>query len=189
LAYDVAQRTRELGLRLALGATSANLRAMVLKQIGLMALVGGVIGLATAISLGRAAEALLFGVTGYDPLVLIAATTVRSAVVLCASYLPARRASTIAPMEALRYEKLMAPWAPRQRRRISGPFSLLVWSMKAYVDWPSWPRATRPPRAFKRDYGAEAPPIRPLGLGNHGLSDVVVLGGRHFDSAEMQQLD
>lgn len=104
LAYNVAQRTRELGLRQALGAEPASLRALVLKQVGLMAVIGIVVGSVAAVGLGRAAEALLFGLSGYDPLVLAAAVGVLTAVVLAASYVPARRASSIAPMEALRYE-------------------------------------------------------------------------------------
>jgi len=104
LAYNVVQRTRELGLRLALGAAPAQVQRMVLKQVGVMAVIGGALGLAAAIGLGRAVETLLFGVSGYDPLVLIAAVAVLSTVVLAAGYLPARRASTVAPMEALRYD-------------------------------------------------------------------------------------
>jgi len=104
LAYNVAQRTREFGLRLALGAGPNELRAMVLRQVGLMALIGGALGVAAAIIFGRAAESLLFGLSGHDTLVLAAAVTALSAVVLIAGYLPARRASNIGPMEALRYE-------------------------------------------------------------------------------------
>lgn len=104
LAYNVAQRTRELGLRLALGARPAHLRAMVLKQVAAMALVGGAVGVAAALALGRATEALLYGLSGYDPLVLGAATAVLAVVVLVAAYLPAQRASSTAPIEALRYE-------------------------------------------------------------------------------------
>jgi predicted permease len=104
MAYSVATRTRELGLRLALGAEPGDLRAMVLKQVGWMALIGLGVGLAAAIGFGRAAEALLYGLSGHDPLVLVVATAVLAAVVLGASYWPARRASSIAPMEALRYE-------------------------------------------------------------------------------------
>jgi ABC-type antimicrobial peptide transport system permease subunit len=104
LAYNVAQRTRELGLRLALGAEPTSLRALVLKQVGAMAVMGVALGLATAVGLGRIAEALLVGLSGHDPVVLIAAVVAIGLVVLAAGYAPARRASSITPMEALRYE-------------------------------------------------------------------------------------
>jgi putative ABC transport system permease protein len=104
LAYNVVTRTRELGLRLALGAAPAEVKRMVLKQVAMKAVIGGGLGLVAAIALGRASEALLFGISGSDPLVLIAAVAVLSTVVLVAGYLPARRASKVAPMEALRYD-------------------------------------------------------------------------------------
>ncbi|HET6630159.1 MAG TPA: ABC transporter permease [Woeseiaceae bacterium] len=104
LAYSVAQRTRELGVRQALGATPGRLQAMVLRQVGWMALIGGAAGLVFAVMLGRAAEAVLFGLAGYDPAVLGAAMAVLGAVVLAAGYLPARRASSVDPMQALHYE-------------------------------------------------------------------------------------
>jgi ABC-type antimicrobial peptide transport system permease subunit len=99
LAYNVTQRTHELGLRLALGAAPVKLRAMVLRQVGAMALLGGAIGLVAALVLGRIAETLLFGLSGWNPAVIAAA-----AVVFAGSWLPARRASSIAPMQALRHE-------------------------------------------------------------------------------------
>jgi predicted permease len=104
LAYNVTQRTRELGLRLALGAEPKRLRALVLKQVGVMGLIGAGVGLVAALALGRVAEAMLFGLSGRDPLVLVAAAAVLAAVVLAGAWLPARRASRIAPTEALRYE-------------------------------------------------------------------------------------
>jgi predicted permease len=104
LAYTVAQRTREFGLRMALGADGGRVRGMVLRQVGVMALVGGLVGLAVAIGVGRAAESLLFEITGYDPQVLAASTVVLAVVTLAAGYLPAWRASRIDPMKALRYE-------------------------------------------------------------------------------------
>lgn len=104
LAYSVAQRTRELGVRQALGATPGRLLGMVMRQVGWMALIGGAAGLVLALLLGRAAEVVLFGLSGYDPVVLAAAVVVLGAVVLAAGYLPARRASSVDPMQALRYE-------------------------------------------------------------------------------------
>ena len=104
LAYNVAQRTRELGLRLALGAAPRNLRSMVLKQVGCMTTIGVALGVVAAAALGRVAQTLLYGLSGFDLPVVIAAAAVLSMVVLAAAYLPARRASSITPMEALRYE-------------------------------------------------------------------------------------
>jgi putative ABC transport system permease protein len=104
LSYNIAGRTRELGLRLALGSSPRGLRALVLKQVGWIAIGGGAVGVVAALGLGRLAGALLFGLSGYDPVVLGGALAVIALVVLGASYLPARRASRVAPMEALRYE-------------------------------------------------------------------------------------
>jgi predicted permease len=104
LSYSVTQRMRELGLRQALGATPARLLGMVLSQVGLMALVGGAAGLILAVLLGRAAEAMLFGLSGYDPAVLTAAVILLGAVVFSAGFVPARYASKVDPLEALRYE-------------------------------------------------------------------------------------
>jgi len=104
LAYTVAQRTREFGLRMALGADGPVLRAMVMKQVAKMASVGGVIGLIIAVGVGRAAQSLLFELEGYDPMVLTAATFALAIVALGAGFIPALRASKIDPMKALRYE-------------------------------------------------------------------------------------
>jgi len=104
LAYTVAQRTREFGLRMALGADGSAVRGMVMKQVGMMAIVGGVIGMAIAIGVGRAAKSLLFEMEGYDPIVLMAATIALALVAFGAGFIPALRASKIDPMNALRYE-------------------------------------------------------------------------------------
>jgi predicted permease len=104
LAYNVMQRTRELGLRLALGAAPGRVRMMVLRQVGFMTTIGCLIGLAFALGAGRLVESLLFKLTGHDTSVLLAAVAVVAAVALAAGYWPARRASRIMPMEALRYE-------------------------------------------------------------------------------------
>ena len=104
LAYSVMQRTREIGLRMALGAAPANVRAMILRQVARMTLVGGAIGLALAIAIGRLAASLLFQLQGSDPGVLVSAAAVLGAVALGAGFIPALRASRVDPMRALRQE-------------------------------------------------------------------------------------
>ena len=104
LAYTVAQRTREIGLRMALGAKAGNVRSLILGQVGRMTLVGGAVGLLAAVGLSRAAQSLLFEMEGMNTLVLGLTAVVLAAVALGAGYLPARRASRVDPMQALRYE-------------------------------------------------------------------------------------
>ena len=104
LAYTVAQRTREIGLRMALGADGRRVRGMVLAQVGRMTVVGGIIGVALALGLGFYARSLLFGLQEHDPMVVAAAVAALTAVALGAGYIPAMRASRIDPMNALRYE-------------------------------------------------------------------------------------
>ncbi len=104
LAYTVAQRTREIGLRMALGAAPAAVRRMILRQVAGMLAVGGVIGLAAAVGAGRLIESLLYRMQGYDPVVLVSAALGLSAVALVAGYVPARRAAAVDPQQALRYE-------------------------------------------------------------------------------------
>jgi putative ABC transport system permease protein len=104
LSYNVARRTRELGLRLALGAAPDGLLITVLKQVAAMAAIGAGIGLVLALALSRAMSAALYGLSSADPVVIAAAVAVIGAIVLGASYVPARRASRIEPMRALRYE-------------------------------------------------------------------------------------
>ena len=104
LAYTVAQRTREFGLRMALGADGGRLRGMVMTQVVKMALVGGAIGLAVAIGVGQLAKSMLFEMEGYDPMVISLSTIALAIVALGAGFVPALRASKIDPMNALRYE-------------------------------------------------------------------------------------
>jgi ABC-type antimicrobial peptide transport system permease subunit len=104
LAYSVAQRSREIALRFALGAPAARIRAMVLRQVAAMALLGLALGVVAALLLGRAARGLLYGVEAADPIALLGAAIVLAAVMLGAAYIPARRASRVDPIVALRYE-------------------------------------------------------------------------------------
>jgi len=104
LAYTVSQRTREIGLRMALGADGARVRGMVLRQVGWMTLIGGIVGLAGAVGLGRLSQSLLFELKGHDPVVLAVSAVLLVLVALGAGLIPALRASRIDPMLALRYE-------------------------------------------------------------------------------------
>ncbi len=104
LSYTVAQRTREIGLRMALGAGEGKVRALVLKQVSRMTIIGGLIGVIAALVMGRAAQTLLFGVDGWDLPVVGIVALVLAGVAFGAGYLPARKASRVDPMVALRYE-------------------------------------------------------------------------------------
>ncbi len=104
MMFTVARRTREIGIRIALGAGAGHVHWMVLREVGVMALIGSVIGVPAAYFLGKVAESLLFGVKAGDPWMALAALALMSAVALLSGYLPARRAAKIDPMVALRYE-------------------------------------------------------------------------------------
>ncbi len=104
LAYTVAQRTREIGLRMALGADGSRVRRMVLSQVTRMTVVGGVIGLALAFGLGRAARSMLYELDGFDPTVVVLSLIGLAVVAVAAALAPAFRASGVDPMQALRYE-------------------------------------------------------------------------------------
>jgi putative ABC transport system permease protein len=102
LSYGVAQRLREIGLRIALGAAPRNVRRMVLKQVAWMAGIGVALGVSLALLLGQIGRALLYGLTPTDPLVPAVAVATLLAVVLAAAYWPARRAANVDPVTALR---------------------------------------------------------------------------------------
>jgi ABC-type antimicrobial peptide transport system permease subunit len=104
IAYSVAQRTKELGLRMALGARQSDVFCSVLGRGALMALSGIGIGLLGAFVLTRFLASLLFGVTPTDPATFVMVSLSFSIVSFLAIYLPARRATKIDPMVALRYE-------------------------------------------------------------------------------------
>lgn len=104
LAYSVAQRSREIGLRFALGAPADRIRKLVLRHVARIAAVGAVLGAIAAVLLARAARSLLFGVDAADPVALAAAAGALAAVMLVAAYIPARRASRVDPITVLRYE-------------------------------------------------------------------------------------
>jgi predicted permease len=104
LSYMVAQRTREIGLRLALGAEPAGVKRMVMKQVGWMAGVGVPLGLMAALVVGNLAASVLFGLAPTDPRAIFAAGVLIAAAVFGASYWPARKASRVDPVVALRAE-------------------------------------------------------------------------------------
>jgi len=104
LAYTVQQRTREIGVRMALGADAWTVRGLVVRQVGTMAAVGGVVGIAFALGTGRLLRSLLYGLGGQDPAVFGLSLVTLAAVALGASYVPVVRASRVDPVEALRYE-------------------------------------------------------------------------------------
>jgi predicted permease len=104
MAYSVEQRTQEIGIRRALGAGSSQVRNMVVFQGMRLSLAGVVIGVASAFGVTRVIASLLFGVTARDPIVFTMVPLVLSAVALAAVWLPARRATRIDPIVALRYE-------------------------------------------------------------------------------------
>lgn len=104
LSYMVAQRTREIGLRLALGAEPGAVRAMVMRQVGWMVGIGFPIGIVAALLIGNVAAAFLFGLAPTDPPAIGAAVLLLAGAVLGASYWPARRASRVDPVVALRAE-------------------------------------------------------------------------------------
>ncbi|MFB3825542.1 MAG: ABC transporter permease [Bryobacteraceae bacterium] len=104
MAHAVTRRTREIGIRMAMGAPRGEVLWMVLRDALLMAAAGAVLGIPAALALSKLAASLLFGVSPQDPVTLAAAVALLGVVAAAASWLPARRAATVDPMDALRYE-------------------------------------------------------------------------------------
>jgi predicted permease len=104
ISYVVGQRTREIGVRVALGASAGDVRAMILRQSLVVTVVGTVLGLAGALGLTRLMEALLYEVSSTDPLTFVTAPIVLLLVSLLATWLPVRKATSVDPTEALRAE-------------------------------------------------------------------------------------
>jgi predicted permease len=102
MAFSVEQRTREIGIRIALGAGSNTVQNMVIGQGMLLVLIGAAIGVAASLGLTRFLASFLYGVAALDPLVFIAVPILLGAVALAAMWLPARRASRVDPIQALR---------------------------------------------------------------------------------------
>ena len=104
LSYAASQRTREIGIRVALGAQPRDVLRMIFAQGFKLFLMGAAIGLTAALALSRALVHLLFGVRAYDPASFAIVTILLAAVALLACYVPSRRATRVDPLVALRYE-------------------------------------------------------------------------------------
>jgi ABC-type antimicrobial peptide transport system permease subunit len=104
ISYSVSQRRREIGIRLALGAQQSELRRMFVRSGLALAGSGVLIGLAAAVGLMRLMKSLLFGISPLDPVTYVAVPLILAAAAVLASYLPARRAAAVDPVEALKAE-------------------------------------------------------------------------------------
>jgi predicted permease len=104
LAYNVSRRTREIGIRMALGAEPGHVRGLVVREVAVMLVIGTVAGLAAAAGAGMLIRSQLYGLKFWDPVVYASAAAMLWVIALAAAFLPARRATNVDPMVALRYE-------------------------------------------------------------------------------------
>jgi len=146
ISFSVARRSKEFGLRVALGAQPGDVRSLVMKQGGVLVALGIVAGLAAAFALTRLMSSLLFGVAPTDPLTFASVTLILAAVALLACYIPARRATKVDPIQILRYEqpgsaarRSAAAWRPPALCKQL--LACLVY-IPGFQDW-RWPAAAR----------------------------------------------
>src|SRR5581483_1190886 len=104
ISYSVTQRTQEIGIRMALGAERGAVLGLVIRQGMMLAGIGAVIGLVVSLTVNRLLRTVLFGVSAFDPLTFAAMALVLIGAAFAASYVPARRALRVDPIQALRYE-------------------------------------------------------------------------------------
>jgi ABC-type antimicrobial peptide transport system permease subunit len=104
ISFGVARQTKEIGIRMALGAKRAEVLGMVLRQGMLLTLAGSILGLGLALALSRVAASLLYGVSPTDTLTFVAVPALLTVVAALACLVPAKRAASLDPMRALRYE-------------------------------------------------------------------------------------
>jgi ABC-type antimicrobial peptide transport system permease subunit len=104
MSYSVSRRTREIGIRLALGAQTGSVQGLIVRQGMLLTAIAVVVGLATALAVAKFSSALLYGIRPHDVVTFTAVPLFLAGVALVACWIPSRRASKVDPMTALRYE-------------------------------------------------------------------------------------